>query len=208
MKIAILGSGQVGGHLLQRAPEAGYQVRVLARHPDKIKQNNECVEIVQGDARDIAAIRSLLQGCDAVLNALGQRHVRGEAPVFSEATGNLLSVMNELGIRRYILLRGFSVDAPGDHKDLRTRIISMLVRSIIHGQWVDWQKELDMLMSSSVDWTLFRLSLVVEKPPVGQVRVDLASPPGKDITGDDLADFLLRQITDPAYSRKAPFIAN
>ena len=207
LKVAILGgSGKVGHFLTQRVSDAGYPMRVLMRNPDKIKPIAGRMEIVQGNARDIASIRSLLQGCDTVLNALGQR--KGEAPIFSTATGHVLAVMKELGIRRYILVRAFSIDAPGDHKDLRSKLISMLMRSVIPEIWADWQKELDTLLSSNVEWTLVRIPIVVEGPSLGQVRVDLASLPGKKISGYDVANFVVTQITEPTYVRKAPFIGN
>lgn len=210
MKVAIVGgSGNVGRFLIQRAPEAGYQVRILMRSPNKITLSNGKIEVVQGDARDIASIRSLLQDCDAVLNALGQREqYEYEVPTFSIATDHVLTVMKELGIRWCILVRGFSVDAPGDHKDLRTRLFSTLVRCLIHEIWVDWQKELDTLLSSDVEWTLVRLPMVVDEPPSGQVRVNLASSPGKKITGYDLANFVVAQLAEPTYVGKAPFIGN
>jgi nucleoside-diphosphate-sugar epimerase len=209
MKVALLGgSGTVGRFLIQRVSEAGYEMRVLARNPDKIKPTNMCMEIVQGDARDFESIRSLLQGCDTVLNALGQRQEKSEAPIFSTATGHVLTVMKELGVRRYILVRGFSIDAPGDHKDLRSKLLSRLVRWVIPEMWADWQKELETLLSSNVEWTLVRLPIVVDEPSRGQVRVDLASPPGKKISGYDLANFVVDQITEPTFVRKAPFIGN
>lgn len=210
VKIAILGgSGKVGHFLIQGVSNAGYWTRVLIRNPDTIKPIDGSMETVQGNARDIASIRSLLQGCDTVLNALGQRKERkSEAPIFSIATNHVLTVMKELGLRRYILVRGFSVDAPGDHKDLRTRLLSMLVRRVIHDQWADWQKELDILMRSDVNWTLVRLPVVVDEPSLGPVRVDLASPPGKKISGYDLANFVVAQMTERTYVRKAPFVGN
>ena len=207
VKVAIIGgSGTVGRFLIQRVSDAGYQMRVLMRNPHKIKPIGGCMEIVQGDARDIESIKSLLQGCDTVLNALNQR--KGEAPIFSTVTGYVLATMKELGVRRYILVRGFSIDAPGDHKDLRSRLISTLVRWVIPEVWVDWQKELNTLLRSDVEWTLVRLPIVVEEPSLGQVWVDLASPPGKKISGWDVANFVAAQITEPTYVRKAPFIGN
>lgn len=209
VKVAILGgSGKVGRFLIQRVSDAGYPMRVLMRNPDKIKPIDGRMEIVQGNARDIASIRSLLQGCDTVLNALGQRKDKDEAPIFSTATGHVLAVMKELGIRRYILVRAFSIDAPRDHKDLRTRLISRLVRWVIPEIWADWQKELDVLLSSNVEWTVVRIPILVDEPSLGQVRVDLASPPGKKIRGGDIANFVVAQITEPTYVRKAPFIGN
>jgi hypothetical protein len=209
LKVALIGgSGRVGRFLIQRVSDAGYSMRVLVRNPEKIKPIDGRMEIVQGNARDIASIGSLLQGCDTVLNALGQRNAKGEAPIFSTATGHVLAVMKELGIRRYILVRAFSIDAPWDHKDLRTRLISRLVRWVIPEIWADWQKELETLLRSDVEWTLVRIPILADDPPVGQVRVDLESLPGKKISGYDVANFVVAQITEPTYVRKAPFIGN
>ena len=209
VKVAIIGgSGKVGRFLIQRVSDAGYLMRILMRNPDKIKPIDKRMEIVQGNARDIASIRSLLQGCDTVLNALGQRKDKDEAPIFSTATSHVLAVMKELGIRRYILVRAFSIDAPGDHKDLRTRLISRLVRWVIPEIWADWQKELDVLLGTNVEWTMVRIPILVDEPSLGQVRVDLASPPGKKMSGWDVANFVVAQITEPTYVRKAPFIGN
>src|SRR5215510_8863784 len=109
VKVAILGgSGKAGRFLVKQTFEAGYQMRLLLRNPDKFKLSDERIEILQGDARDFPAIKSLLQGCDAVLNTLGQP--KGEAPMISIATGHVLTAMRELGIRRYILARGASID--------------------------------------------------------------------------------------------------
>jgi len=207
VKVAILGgSGKVGHFLIERASDAGYPMRVLTRNPDNINSSNGHMEIVQGDARDIACMRSLLQGCDTVLSALRQR--KGEAPICNIVTGHVLAAMKESGVRRYILARGFSIDAPGDHKDLRSKLISTGIRWVYHAWWADWQKELDTLLRSDVDWTVVRIPILAEDPPLGQAQADLASPPGKKISGGDIANFVVAQITDPTYVRKAPFIGN
>jgi putative NADH-flavin reductase len=210
VQVAILGgSGTVGRFLAQRVCDAGYSLRILSRDPGKLKPIGERMQVIQGDACEIASIRLLLQGCDAVLNALGQRHEpKRKAPIFSKATGHVLDVMKELGIRRYILVRGFSIDAPGDQKDLRTRLISRLVRSLVHDQWADWQMELDLLSRSDSEWTLIRLPTVVDGPSPQPVRVDLVSPPGRKVSGIGLADFVVAQISERTYIRQAPFVGN
>ena len=207
MKVAILGgSGKAGRFLVKQIFEAGYQMRLLMRNPDKFKLSDERIEVLKGDARDFPSIKSLLQGCDAVLSTLGQP--KGEAPIISIATGHVLTAMTELGIRRYVRITGASVDAPGDHKDFYTKLPTKLIQWTFPEYWADWQKELALLMKSEVEWTLVRLPIIVEQPVASDVKVNLERLPGKKINGTNLANFLVTQIADKQYVRKAPFIAN
>jgi len=207
VKVAIIGSsGKAGRFLVQRVFEAGYQMRLLLRNPDKFKLSDERIEILPGDARDLPAIKSLLQGCDVVLSTLSQP--KGEAPIISMVTGHVLTAMRKLGIRRYILTRGASVDAPGDHKDFYTKLPTKIIQWTFPAYWADWQKELTLLLESEVEWTLVRLPIIVEEPVEGNVKVNLERLPGKKINGADLANFLVAQIAHKHYVRKAPFIAN
>src|SRR5262245_20605134 len=207
VKVAILGgSGKAGRFLVKQTFEAGYQMRLLLRNPDKFKLGDDSIETLQGCSRHFPAIKSLLQGCNAVLSTLGQP--KGEAPMISIATGHVLAAMKELGIRRYILTRGASVDAPGDHKDFYTKIPTKLIQWTFPAYWADWQQELALLLESDVEWTLVRLPIIVEEPVAGDIKVNLERLPGKKINATDLANFLVTQLADQQYVRKAPFIAN
>jgi putative NADH-flavin reductase len=206
-KVAIIGgSGKAGRFLVKQTLEAGYQMRVLMRDPAKFKLSDERIEVLKGDARDFPSIKSLLQGCDAVLSAL--REPKGETPIRSIAAGHVLTAMKELGMRRYILICGAAVDAPGDRKDFYTKLLTMLMLWLLPAIAADEQKVLTLLMKSEVEWTLVRLPLIVEEPMARGVKVNLERLPGKKINGVDLAIFLITQIADKQYVRKAPFIAN
>ena len=206
-RVAIIGgSGKAGRFLVKQVSEAGYQMRLLMRNPDKSELSDERIEVLKGDARDFPSIKSLLQGCDAVLSTL--REPKGEAPIRSVAAGHILAAMKELGIRRYILLCGAAVDAPGDHKDFRTKLLTKFIQWTRPAIAADQQKVLALLIRSDVEWTLVRLPTIVEEPVAGNVKVNLEKLPGGKINGTDLANFLVTQIADKQYVRKAPFVAN
>ena len=59
-------TGYVGGRLVPRLLEAGFRVRVLARHPERVRDLpwGDQVEIASGDAGDPAAITAALEGVD------------------------------------------------------------------------------------------------------------------------------------------------
>jgi uncharacterized protein YbjT (DUF2867 family) len=67
-KILVTGAtGYVGGRLVPRLLERGYNIRCLARNPAHLKGRNwKDVEIVQGDALDAASLGRALAGIDVV----------------------------------------------------------------------------------------------------------------------------------------------
>ena len=59
-------TGYVGGRLIPRLLDAGFRVRVLARHPERLRDLPWAsqVEVVAGDAGDADAVRRALTGVD------------------------------------------------------------------------------------------------------------------------------------------------
>lgn len=205
--VAIIGrSGKVGRHVAARAIQSGYQVVMLARNPDKYTFKDSGIEIIQGDAQSTDSIRLLLKNCDAVINTLGQP-VRDD-PIYSSVTNNILTIMSEYGINRYIGVTGGSLHVPGDSKKLINKIGEKLFELFFSKMMMDKKKELNLLQNSDRDWTLIRLPFVVEGPETGTVRVNLTDMPGTKMMNGDIAAFLINQVTDTRYIRKSPCISN
>ncbi|WP_442875297.1 NAD(P)H-binding protein [Amycolatopsis sp. NBC_00355] len=66
-------SGRTGAHVLDQALSAGHEVTAVARNPDAVTAP---IQIVRVDlaAPDPLALKSAVDGCDAVIFALGRRH--------------------------------------------------------------------------------------------------------------------------------------
>ncbi len=206
-KIAIIGgTGKAGRYVVEKALEAGYQVRVLTRNPKQFTAFDKHIEIIKGDARDIKVIRTLLEGCHTVISALGKP--KRESFIFSDATQNILTTMKELHIQRYIVVSGGSVDVPGDNKSFFNKVGANMFRILFPNMMKDKYKELDLLLKSNLDWTFVRLPFVVEGVATSKIKESLTDMPGMKIYNGDIADFLIRQISSPLYVRKCPFIAN
>ncbi|MFO1446115.1 NAD(P)H-binding protein [Bacillus sp. Bva_UNVM-123] len=205
-KIAIIGgTGKVGKHIAKIAVEHGYNVRLLIRNPEKVTFRDDRIEIVQGDAKDNAAIKALLEGCQIVINTFGQP-VKAEQ-LYSRVTEQILSVMNEFGISRYIGVTGGSLTVAGDQKSIINKLGAKLFEVLFSKMMIDKKKELHALEKSKVEWTLVRLPFVVEGMEKGIIKENLFDMPGSTITNTDIARFLIRQIDDKKYLRKIPFIA-
>lgn len=206
-KIAIIGAnGKAGKYLIKQALQEGYFVRILTRSPDKIEISHQHLEIIQGDARDVFTIRRLLQDCKAVINTVGQP--KKESYIFSSVTNHVLEVMKKYNIKRYILVSGGSLDVQGDKKRFVNRLGAKLFRLFLPKMMDDKYKELQMIQSSDVDWTIVRLPFVVEGEGTGQIKESVIDLMGIKIQNGDIASFLIQQINDDTYNRKCPFISN
>ncbi len=69
MKITIFGStGQTGQHLLNQALQAGHEVTVLVRTPEKLADESERLTVLQGDISNEAQVDSVVAGAEVVLS--------------------------------------------------------------------------------------------------------------------------------------------
>src|SRR6476661_502883 len=71
-------SGYIGGRLVPELLAAGHRVRVMARHPEGLRDRPWAgrVEVVRADAGDAASVSAALAGVDVayyLIHALGTR---------------------------------------------------------------------------------------------------------------------------------------
>lgn len=72
----------------------------------------------------------------------------------------------------------------------------------------DKQKAYELLNNSTIDWTLVRIPWIEQTDEKRGLMINLRDCLGEKITTNDLADFLVTQITDRVYIRKAPFVSS
>lgn len=206
-KIAVLGGGgRTGKYLITHLLNKGYRARLLLRNPENFQIINPQLEIIQGDALDLNAILSLARDCQAIVSTIGQR--RDEPLVASRASLNVLGAMAEYNIQRYIAVAGLNVDTPSDKKGGETRAATDWMKTnfpVIHE---DRQKSYSILTTSNVNWTLVRVPMIEFADTHGQTLVGLEDCPGNKINAGNIAAFVVDQLTDNTFSKKAPFIAN
>ncbi|MFT4412830.1 NAD(P)-dependent oxidoreductase [Fredinandcohnia humi] len=207
-KIAIFGgTGKVGRHIATTAVQKGYQVRMLVRNPERLAYRDDRIDVVEGKIQDIQTIRQLLKDCKIVINTFGQP--LKEIPIYSNATENILEIMKELKIDRYIGVTGGSLTINGDKKSFVNRFGAKMFEIILSKMMEDKKREWKILSSNKdIEWTLIRLPFVVEGSEIGNIKENLTDMPGTKITNQDIATFIIDQIDNPKYVHKAPFISN
>ena len=206
-KIAILGAnGKAGKFLVNEALEKGYQVKILTRNSTNTEKINKNIETIIGDARNFSTIQDLLQGCSAVINAVGQP--KNESYIFSTVTKHILEAMKESKIKRYILISGGSLNVTGDQKRIVNKIGATLFKLFLPKMMQDKYKELQIIQNSEVDWTIVRLPFVMEGKGIGKIKESLVDMPGMKIQNSDIAPFVIKEINSERYIGKCPFISN
>lgn len=205
--IAVIGgTGKSGKYLVQNLLEKGYPIKLLWRNPEDFKMQDPLIEIVKGDVRDGEAVNSLIEGCDMVISTLGQP--KGEKSVFSDAAENIIRTMNYYGIKRYIVTTGLSVNTSADRKNDRVKMATEWMYQNYPETTSDKQKEYQLLLESSLDWTLVRLPLINLTDESFTTETSLIDCKGENISAADLAEFLVLQIKNSNYIRESPFLYN
>jgi putative NADH-flavin reductase len=206
-KIAVVGgTGKAGQYIVKELLNRGYQLKLLLRSPEKFQLESASIEIVPGNVINPEVVASLVQGCDAVISAIGQ--AGNEESIFSESTGNIAAAMTASGIQRYILLTGLNVDTPVDQKSEKVKMATEWMRANFPATTQDKQLEYEWLVQSGLKWTLVRLPMIALTDDRLGAKVSLVDCPGEGISTTDLASFVVDQLTDERFIEQAPFISN
>lgn len=206
-KIAVIGgTGKSGKYLVKLLLNQGFHLKLLIRYPESFQIKSPLIEVVQGDARAYESVQLLAEGCQSILSMLGQP--KGEPSIFSQATKNVILAMKHFSIERYILTTGLNVDTPFDKKGIKTKMATEWMKVNYPETTNDKQFEFEVLSGSDINWTLVRLPMIEQTELRSKMLVSLEDCPGEKISATDLAYFVVEQLSDGAYARKAPFIAN
>jgi putative NADH-flavin reductase len=207
--IAVIGgTGKSGTYLVKALLHKGYRIKMLVRNPERVTFQNPLAEIITGNVADYQSVLQTITGSNAVISTLGLGIPPSEHTIFSTANDNILNAMSQADVNRYIVIAGLNVDAPGDAKGPAAKAATEWMYANYPTSTHDRQLEYNLLSHSDADWTMVRLPMIELTDAQPEINVSLTDCPGTAISAASLAEFLIRQIEDDDFIRKAPFIAN
>ena len=212
MKLLVIGASRgIGLEVVKQALSRGHEVRAFAQSADSIRLSNSRLEKRNGSALKVSDISSAMTGVDAVILTLGVRAgpgmVLGPVDLFSRATEIVIDAMKKARAKRLICVTGFG--AGGSRAKLG--LLQAMFFQLLFGRAYD-DKDVQevMVRKSGLDWIIVRPVILTNGPKTGRYKV-LNNP--KDwrsgtISRADVADFLVKQVQDPAYLGKTPLLTS
>lgn len=201
MKLIIFGAtGGTGRQLVDQALAQGHQVTAFVRRPETMTAQHANLTIVQGDITDATAVERAVAGHDVVLSALG---TRGGPAVLPEGTRHILAAMKKHGIRRSLWVSSFGA---GDSlQQMNWFAQTIIVKGFLRQAIQEKNAQEAIIMADDSDWIIARPGGLTDGPLTGKYRVtgpgDKVGQPS--ISRADVADFMLKNLVDTRYVRKA-----
>lgn len=212
MTITIFGAtGRMQHLLVQQALDSGFRVIGYARTPSKMTIQHPALSMVKGTMLDRAAIENAVSGSDVIIETVG---------CVSEGTKLVIEAMRKCNVKRLIVVSTTNAKDSNDLPDKKFERLLGLTRfalkvlGVFNRQYrtavYELRKIAEIVRNSELDWTLVRVAGLNNKPGSRTVKVGY---PGHGTIGfqtsrADMADFILKQVTDTSYIRKAPAISS
>ncbi|OBE94453.1 flavin reductase [Mycobacterium sp. 852002-10029_SCH5224772] len=205
MKILVLGATGATGQLIVRdATASGHYVVALVRA--KARADLPGAEVIEGDVRDEGTLARALNGCDAVVSALGTGMGVREVDLLTVATRALVAAMTRAGVRRLISISALGV---GDSRNHGGFVFDRLFQPLLLGPaYKDKERQEAAIRASSLDWIVVRPAMLTNGAPRGRIRAttDLAGVNGGKIARAEVAQFVVEQLTTDTWLRRTPVI--
>jgi putative NADH-flavin reductase len=208
MKLLIFGStGGTGRELLKQALEQGHSVTAYARNPAKIDDiKHASLQVVRGDVLDPAVVESAVAGQEAVMSTIGAGAER--TTLREDGTRNIVEAMKKTGVQRLICQSSLGVGDSRTNLPFFTKYI--IVSLFLRHAFADHERQEAFVKQSSLDWTIVRPPHLTDGPRTGVYRHGFTTTDTRikgKISRADVADFMLKQLTDDTYLHQAPGVS-
>jgi uncharacterized protein YbjT (DUF2867 family) len=205
MKILVLGAtGGTGRLIVSDAVAKGHSVVALVR--SAARADLPGAELIEGAATSERILGRALDGCDAVVSALGTGMGFRKVSLLTEATRALVPVMTRSGVRRLVCVSALGV---GDSRGHGGFVFDRLFQPLLLSQaYQDKERQEATIRSSSLDWVIVRPCMLTDDPAQGSVRavIDLGGIHGGKIARADVARFVVDQLTTDTWLRRTPVL--
>ena len=196
-------SGKTGILIVYQALNQGYQVTAFARQPSKVTIEHKNLRIIQGDVLDYNKVITAVQGQDVVLCALGNDKNKPNT-ILSEGTRNILKAMESTGVKRFICMSSAGILG----NDGGFWFGKILMPLFLNHVFDDKKRQVNVIRESNADWVVIRPVGLTDAPKTNTYKVNPGIPTSKSIPRADVADFMLKLLTDKRYDGQMPALSS
>jgi uncharacterized protein YbjT (DUF2867 family) len=209
MRVLVIGAtGGTGRQLVQLALDQGHQVTAFVRSPSKLPIEHANLRVVKGNVLDYTSVELAMRGQSAVLCALGHKRFFYPNKIQSNGMRNILRAMKACDVPRLICETALGIGNSVGRLGLpHTFFILPLVLPFY--MWDKLRQE-ELIVASDRDWVIVRPGVLKN----GDARGNYRHGPKVgnyfwpvSVARADVADFMLKQLTDDAYVGAAPGVS-
>lgn len=206
MNITIFGAtGTIGSLVVEQALADGHDVTAFTRDAARVTAQHDRLEVVEGDVTDPAACLPAVKDADGVVVALGAGR-KGE--VREAGTRAVIVAMEQAGAGRLVCQSTLGVGSSRSNLDLWWKYV--MFGALLRPAYADHVRQERVVEESDLDWTIVRPSAFADRSP-GPVRHGFGGFENGlrlKIARADVAAFLLAQVEDQTYLRRAVSVSS
>lgn len=200
IKILVFGAtGNTGRELVKQGLQKGYQITAIVRTPSELYLKHEHLKIVKGDVLQPATFEEEISGNDAVISCLGNGSSTKPTTVYSTGIKNIISAMNNAGVKRLICMSAKDLDADKEMGFFRRIFIKQIFQKILKETFSDMRLMEKEVEASNIDWTIMMPPRLKNEPLTGKYRIAVNSylSHSQSIARADVAHYMLSIIESP-----------
>jgi putative NADH-flavin reductase len=212
MKLLVFGpTGGTGRHMVEQALAQGHAVTAFVRNPARFDLRHANLTVVAGDVMDPATIERAIPGHDAVLSALGAPP-RSSGTIRADGTRNIIRAMEKAGVRRFVCQTSLGYGDSRQTLELAPLYFRyLIVPFVLRKVFADHALQEDHIKQSRLDWVIVRPGNLTDGPRTGAYRHGFAASDRTievSVSRADVADFMLKQLSDDTYLHKTPGLSD
>jgi putative NADH-flavin reductase len=197
-------TGRTGRYLVEQSLAGGHTVTAFVRDPYALASiRHPRLHLLQGDVLSPEAVDKAMLGQRVVLSALGFSGRRGSESLV-KATENIVAAMQKYRVHRLVCI------APAPEKEgwARRGLLGKLLSPFLQkSSPPDWERQLDSIRGSPLEWVLVRPTRLTDEPARGAYQVSVGwSEVPEGISRADVATFMLEQLQSRRYVRLSPVL--
>jgi putative NADH-flavin reductase len=204
MKVVVFGaSGKTGREVVRQALARGFEVTAFVRDTARLPLAHANLRLVTGELTDSKAIAKVVAGHTAVISTLGVGTPLAHDPVVIDGVRTITRASEHASVERLLYLSFIGVRQSRDDAGL---VLKRLATTLLRHEVADHEEKEAAVVGCFVDWTIVRAPKLTNGRLTASYRIGeniRARSPLPMMSRADVADCMLRQLTDAAFIRKA-----
>jgi len=204
MNVLVFGaSGKTGREVVRQALARGFNVAAFVRETARLPLAHANLRLVTGQITDPKAVARAIEGHTCVISTLGVGLPLRHDPIVIEGVRTIARASEHASVARLLYMSFIGVS---ESRDAAGFLLKQLASTVLRHEVADHEVKEAAVAESFVDWTIVRAPKLTNGRLTASYRVgeDIqARSPLPMMSRADVADFMLRQLSDQSFIRKA-----